>query len=288
MSALSLQYPMKPIELSDDLEGFVHVLVHNVLRFHYHNLTVIHSENPTQEELFRINGTAEVLANFVSQYFFTSLTLPDGSTVGGEAKMSKIKSGDPGFHILATEDPLARLISDLFALLKEHYAAVDMASLASYILPEYAGPMRIKDAPITARKPKPTNSTSHAPSPNVTVTNAATLIPTPAPTSTAASSAPVSFSLNSPAWSTLNDHGGISEIFERAFAANARRATALAKTPDQFLGLKAFDVTAPQKLSGSRRKSSEGTSAGKDNERAAKKARTDSQAPLDTVAEEGS
>ena len=36
MSALSLQYPKKPIRLADDLEAFVYVMVYMALRYFRH------------------------------------------------------------------------------------------------------------------------------------------------------------------------------------------------------------------------------------------------------------
>lgn len=280
----SLQYPMKPTELSDDLEGFVHVLIDHVLRFHYHDMTIIPPGNHAPEELVRINRTAEELANFVSQYFFSKSLLPDGSIVGGRAKMFKIQTGDPGFRILATKDPLARLISDLFALLKEHYAAIDMASLASYRpTTQYDDPTPYEKDPIIARKPKPMDSPSGAPSPNAAVSSVSG--------PTLASKASLPASVVNPPRHTLDDHKGIIEMFERAFAAGRRLATSLAKTPDQFLGWGDVRTITSRNSSDNSSNYSDGSTEldSENDERPLKRARTESRAPSDiAIAEQGS
>ena len=73
MSGIALQYPFKPNDLSDDLESFVHVICHNAVRFHRHNMTrgeVTHTLDT--ESLKEINRGNEQLARWVSNMYYES------------------------------------------------------------------------------------------------------------------------------------------------------------------------------------------------------------------------
>lgn len=137
MSALSLSYVKKPIELADDLESFLYVLLWMVLRFHLHNKT---SQKPTSslKELMAHNGTNINLSRLVSTFFLEEFSLRDGYIGGGENKKSAIWLGYPPFTLLSGPDqsksPFAQLISDFYALLRDHYLSVDLDKLERFVV----------------------------------------------------------------------------------------------------------------------------------------------------------
>lgn len=139
MSALALKYPKKPIELADDLESFAHVLTYTALRFHEHNLAKAYYPNAdeaTRAQLAKLNTEGNKnLAKFVQPFFYEE-TEEEGFVVGGTQKLASIAFGFPGFTLLKGRDdqevPLARLLNDLYALLHQHYAALDTGRLEQY------------------------------------------------------------------------------------------------------------------------------------------------------------
>ena len=134
-----MQYPKKPIELADDLKSFVHVLQICALRFHHHDLATSYrltdSQNISSRELAKKNQESnDSLAHFVDSVFYEEKEVGN-YVIGGRQKLKQIAQGIPGFSLLDGKNgptPLARLLIDLFALLREHYAALDVASLEHY------------------------------------------------------------------------------------------------------------------------------------------------------------
>lgn len=141
LSALVLQYPWKPISLSDDLESFVYVIVQCALRFHAHNLgsPISLPSTLTKDQLAVHNlKYGSELAEFVSHLFYQEHD--KGSyVIGGAAKLVQISSSSPGFNLVQVKrrsairmHPMQQLLNDLYSLLHEHYAALDVATLARY------------------------------------------------------------------------------------------------------------------------------------------------------------
>ena len=64
MSALALQYPRRPIAVSDDLESFVYVFMYCSLRFHEHSLSRkdLTSKEWKSKKLAELNGKNSLLA----------------------------------------------------------------------------------------------------------------------------------------------------------------------------------------------------------------------------------
>lgn len=136
-----LQYPLKPIPLSDDLESFVYVVVQCALRYHAHNMgrAIPLPSSLTKDQLAThnlIHGSR--LAEFASSLFYQEFDEVT-HTLGGDTKFERITYSSPGFKLkqpkgrpLLSEHPLQRLLNDLYSLLHEHYAALDIANLGWY------------------------------------------------------------------------------------------------------------------------------------------------------------
>ncbi|KAI0701148.1 hypothetical protein C8T65DRAFT_811512 [Cerioporus squamosus] len=77
-SALSLQYPMKPQRLSDDLESFIHAFRYLVLKYH--------------------TTTTTTLKDLVTSTF-ESASVTCGVKVGGETKLAQLRSAVPPFEV---------------------------------------------------------------------------------------------------------------------------------------------------------------------------------------------
>lgn len=131
-------YPKKPIEVADDLESFAHVLAYAALRFHEHNRSKARFPDPTtklsKNDLRKLNESNRNLANYIQQFFYDEDDC-GGYAIGGERKLAAIARGKPGFRLLSGpngEVPLAQLLEDLYDLLRQHYAALDVTQLQQY------------------------------------------------------------------------------------------------------------------------------------------------------------
>lgn len=132
-----LQYPRKPITLSDDLESFVYILVHCAARFHKHDIheSFMADVAMTPRALAEHNlSNGGELAQIVNHFFFAEAAKGD-HIVGGKYKLDCIVKGAPPFELTSPESlpsPLQSLLSELYTLLHEHYAALDAAGLKQY------------------------------------------------------------------------------------------------------------------------------------------------------------
>lgn len=245
MSGVSLQYPLKPNELSDDLESFIHVICFNALRYHQHDMTAIVNASQTIEEANKDNI---ILANFVFGMYHASTPHPGGAHVGGEKKMAHNKDGNPGFTMTKRESPLTVLIADLYKLLKAHYAAINFTDLERYKLSAPTQELPSKLGAYVARE---------IPLPPATALN----VPD------SASAQPPSPILVQPPTKlegrVLDTHNKILEAFTTILATIWLRVQArggfleMDKLPDQFLNLGEHVLDFPKAASGSKRKSSE-------------------------------
>ncbi|KAH9932213.1 uncharacterized protein B0H18DRAFT_952364 [Fomitopsis serialis] len=107
MSARLLRNPGKKHELADDLEAVVHILRWMTLRFYKHSM----SDRP--EEL-----RAHVLGVYETQ------GIVNGEAVGGTQKYDLMVEGYIGVNLEHRDNPLAKLLSDLAKICKEHYLVV--------------------------------------------------------------------------------------------------------------------------------------------------------------------
>lgn len=108
MSALLLNYPKKPHQLSDDLESFVHVISWLTLRYH------IRCINP------------ELLSTRLYSMYEFAKRSADGYDFGSSDKFINMLSGYPGFYLPDVRPrALRRLIKDLAKMCKEHYTSLD-------------------------------------------------------------------------------------------------------------------------------------------------------------------
>ena len=135
MSALSLQYPLKPNQLADDLESFVHVITYHCLRFHRHSMTVHVTKKMEPADLMSKNKENSKLAIHLLNYYHFNEQLGQ-FRIGGDHKLDSIKQANPPFkgdsNPTILSPTLVRFVNDLYKLLKEHYSTVDYGSLSPY------------------------------------------------------------------------------------------------------------------------------------------------------------
>ncbi|KAJ3477495.1 hypothetical protein NLI96_g10426 [Meripilus lineatus] len=115
MSALLLQNPRKPHQVSDDIESFVHVI--NWLTFRFH-----------------IDWGSRGFTGFPAslQHFAEYFRNEKGVDVGGGAKLDNIRFGKPGFDpSFVTPPALRTLVEWLADMCKEHYSSPDAAKWLS-------------------------------------------------------------------------------------------------------------------------------------------------------------
>jgi hypothetical protein len=136
MSALSLQYPKKPVRLADDLEAFVYVIVYMALRYQRHDLSPDCDLDIGEEALAELNSTNNGLATRVHYLFCDSFECKDSYRGGGQFKIDKILLQDIPVELDADDDgnptPLAQLLDRLYGILHTHYCAVDYSRLKQY------------------------------------------------------------------------------------------------------------------------------------------------------------
>ncbi|KAI0833457.1 hypothetical protein BC628DRAFT_1498844 [Trametes gibbosa] len=131
LSAVSLQYPYKPIELSDDLESFYHLLTYNILRFYRHSMT----KSTTTAQLMSPfqNDSESALAQHVWNYHYAHIRGDGGHPdTGGMHKWDKLNYPHPPFRLLDVESPLNRLLEDIHKLCFKHYQTVHKQDLDKY------------------------------------------------------------------------------------------------------------------------------------------------------------
>ncbi|RPD53029.1 hypothetical protein L226DRAFT_494022 [Lentinus tigrinus ALCF2SS1-7] len=138
-SALSLQFPDRPHELSDDIESFVHIYHYCVLRFH--------------QTSFYFQYQFE---NFVMRTFEdVRIRESDGAEIGGDSKLSYMTEfADPRLLVPISVNPTLReLLTDIRDLCREHYAAVDIKSLREAYDPPSPppSPVEYEEQPSPAR-----------------------------------------------------------------------------------------------------------------------------------------
>ncbi|GJE97853.1 hypothetical protein PsYK624_140750 [Phanerochaete sordida] len=136
LSALALAYPKKPQDLSDDLEAFVNVIVGLALRFHPHKLSLNYAPDISGDALRLANKGNTGLAQHIFNFFYQDCLCEGGYWSGGDMKLLTILTRGklpvylkPGAN---GPTPLARLIDDLYALLRLHYETIDFDDMKRY------------------------------------------------------------------------------------------------------------------------------------------------------------
>ncbi|TFY61088.1 hypothetical protein EVG20_g7188, partial [Dentipellis fragilis] len=125
MSAVLLQYPRKPHELSDDLESFVHILTVMALRFYFHTLSSWTFEEVKNGSLYwKTPEHSTRLENFINGVY-NEESMDHGYAVGGSHKMARLCLGDPGVKWQNSDSPLISLLTKLYNLFSRRYLALD-------------------------------------------------------------------------------------------------------------------------------------------------------------------
>ncbi len=212
MSAASLQIPLKPHTLADDLESFIYVITFCSLRFHFHSMTHPEITNASlsprsDTTLWGVNLANKRLCNHVNDYYHRhEPDLRSGFVVGGDQKLTAAELGRPGWRFdtgahRVVSPALVNLVKGLYALLKKHYQQLDVLMLQE----EY-----LKSSP---------------PASLVTSLNGSI--------------------------DGLGSHGPLVALFETAVREVGGWANREEKTQDQFHGLGEVVVQAPKLASGS-------------------------------------
>ena len=106
-----LNFPLKPYELSDDIESFIHVLILFALRFHRHNLS------------------PDAIKGVLEEY--DRCEVHNGYWTGSFLKLTLIRGGMLSFA-LVNNDAFKELLSTLSHICQQHYASLDEAELQRY------------------------------------------------------------------------------------------------------------------------------------------------------------
>ncbi|KAI0347527.1 hypothetical protein BDW22DRAFT_536266 [Trametopsis cervina] len=205
MSWLSLQYPRKPVAVSDDLESFLYVLEHCALRFHSHSRSP--PIPPTSTDLAAIhavNSKGVPLSGALVSFFYEEYENTDGSFTGGLTKQEHIQSATPLAILRLSNSPLAVVLKKLYDLARDHYDTIDFQELEKY------GPPKLDIQP--------------APPPGLLEESTA---PLRAP---------------DPKMLLLATHDAVLDVFKDVLQKYERFAPYNDKTFDQFYGLPCFEI----------------------------------------------
>ena len=264
MSTLCLQYPKKPQEVADDLESVVYILVRMALRFHRHNRSVEYPSGCQSPDVIqKINSANGQLCLHVSAFFDEEVECEDGYWLGGATKRDYLQSPQLPVELLpgpdGEETPLSALLNVLYALLRQHYGAVNYSDLERFmvskkvkvklttVLPaagnEGCGAKAQDNGPGSSTAQKPTKA-SKAPHPLSRVSHEWSALPLPrAGPSRKIAPKPISVITVENPKRVLDNHAEFFEAFKNAFFLDAEQRDLSIyehdKWYDQFDGLKA-------------------------------------------------
>lgn len=116
MSGVSLKYPLKPYQLYDDLEAFIHVVTFCCLRFQWHSLTPLPlndfrdpSKVLSDDQLVFFNSHNSTLGKYVARYYDECDRLAgDSIDRGGEKKVDSALSGELGWTFTVASESTLR------------------------------------------------------------------------------------------------------------------------------------------------------------------------------------
>ena len=140
MSGVSLKYPLKPYQLYDDLEAFIHVVTFCCLRFQWHSLTPLplndfrgSSKVLSDDQLVSFNSQNSSLGKYVAQYYDECDRLVgDSIDRGGKHKVNYARSGTFDWEFTFASEPLKFLVQRLCQLLQSHYNQLDLEAMKRY------------------------------------------------------------------------------------------------------------------------------------------------------------
>ena len=151
MSGALLRYPLKPPQVCDDLESFIHLIHFFIARYHYTTLT----DKKTWNLPSHSPGYNQELAKFVSDFFYYSFSAGDYS-YGGNFKFSAYKDLTPPFKVQWEDGTLGWLLSRLHELCLLHYQSLDENALKKYSGREERVPRRTVDVMVFKEDSEPT------------------------------------------------------------------------------------------------------------------------------------
>ncbi|KAI0794693.1 hypothetical protein C8Q74DRAFT_590188 [Fomes fomentarius] len=123
-SALSLKFPRKPYRPCDDIESFVHVYRHFVLRYH-----------PTGTDDF----------DLAVKQTYERVTIVDGIAIGGHLKLTQLREAQSPFMVKSNPN-LQKVLDSLAQGCYKSYARIDLQAMeAKYGLSLNAPPMQVAD-----------------------------------------------------------------------------------------------------------------------------------------------
>lgn len=129
-------YPRKPKELADDLESFVYVPLYCLFRYHKHDLSSSLADtlkNAKRKEQAADNYNNLDIASAKHAFFYTEARHSNGLYSGGRVKYTQIRSGEPPIQLWDSNSPAAKLLRELFLLLKRHYKTIKFDDLRQYL-----------------------------------------------------------------------------------------------------------------------------------------------------------
>lgn len=254
------------------------------LRFHEHDQSkaiLSHLRTPREQLAAHNRTVGSKLSTLISNLFYQEFS--EGTyTSGGDYKLKMISSSSPGFELQRLKrqslHPLQKLLDDLYSLLNEHYAALDVASLARYKVQE----TETGDATVPVFEFKTPQSLA------TRLSRSTTSIPLMKSTSLDRHKRLVTWNKPGDPRLVLDSHDAMIRIFDALWSQNAddRQFCLGDKTEDQLYGLTQKVDLPPTQASGfssSKRKSDESQS-----QRSAKQSRVEgsSTGTLDVIGEE--
>lgn len=214
MSAGLLRNPTKRHEVADDLESVVHILAWMCLRFYEHVLS----------------GRPDELKSHVLNLYDTQ-GIVDGEAVGGAQKLRLLLRGDAGVDLVPSlaGTPLAKLLSALGNICKEHYLAVPAPKAQTAHATATEASADEKKTWITmksryanlAKPPPPSRSAGEALARDILAASRQSTSLPPSP---------------------LTTHDAIINAFVEAILSEFELWEPLAKTPDQFAAFKDTNI----------------------------------------------
>ncbi|KAA1470061.1 hypothetical protein DENSPDRAFT_669162 [Dentipellis sp. KUC8613] len=126
MSAALLRFPLKPNQLFDDLESFVHVATIMGLRFHMHDRSAKARRKDGQVVIDGARaGINQSLANHLRITYTSSTSIEGGFYVGGHGKWLALLEGTPDIVFDQPRHPLPEFIKDLYETFQPFYQSLD-------------------------------------------------------------------------------------------------------------------------------------------------------------------
>lgn len=136
MSGPLLKFPLKPNEVADDIESFIHVFDFTALRFYRSSFA---GQDPVGVNRSGPSGQpySDRLAQHVWTFFYMDAKV-GSHHVGGDYKFLTYMSKLPESFEIIGNTVFTKLLTELHKLCRKHYASLDMNALGKYAV----GPCR--------------------------------------------------------------------------------------------------------------------------------------------------